>query len=50
MSSEMMGQAINLDSYYSVPDKFAMKVGNGTMVFQETVLNGDRASVSTMGQ
>ncbi|MDA8692660.1 insulinase family protein [Saprospiraceae bacterium] len=49
-ATEMMGQAINIDMYQMAPNKFAMKVGNDQMTFQESKFNGTKASTSAMGQ
>lgn len=48
--TEMMGQPINIDMYQMAPNKFAMKVGNAQMTFQEMKFNGTKASSSSMGQ
>jgi len=48
--TEMMGQKINIDMYQMAPNMFAMKVGNGQMVFQESKFDGTTAMVGGMGQ
>lgn len=50
MNADLMGQAIITESYQMKPNKFAMKVGNGQMVFQEQVFDGEKALTSSMGQ
>ncbi len=50
MNSEIMGQTLVIETYQKSPDKFAMSVGNGVMVFQEQVYNGKKVMQSQMGQ
>ena len=50
MSAEVMGQSIQATIRQKAPNKFSMVVGNGSMVFQEQVFNGEKAKTSAMGQ
>ena len=45
----IMGQAVNVDIYKMAPNKFAMKVGNESMVMQETKFDGTTAYAGGMG-
>ena len=49
-TTEMMGQSINIDMYQMAPNKFAMKVGNAQMTFQESKFDGTKAMSAAMGQ
>ncbi len=49
-TTEMMGQAINIDMYQMAPNMMAMTVGNGQMVFQEMKFDGTTAMTGGMGQ
>ncbi len=50
MSSEMMGQSIEMNMKQKSPDKFSLVVGSGAMVFKEQKFNGEKAMQSCMGQ
>ncbi len=50
MTGEIRGQNLILETYNAAPNKYAMSIGNGSMVFQEQVYDGAKALVSQMGQ
>lgn len=49
MSSEVMGQQMEMNSYYD-DGKFAMTIGTGGMTVQDQRYDGTKAMVSAMGQ
>lgn len=50
MTTNAMGQSMTIESFHEDDTKYAMRLGNGQMVFQEQKFDGDKAGMSAMGQ
>jgi len=50
MTTNAMGQDLIIESFQEGDMKFAMKMGNGQMTFQEQKFDGTKAAMSMMGQ